>query len=73
MTSISPDGYFELDEEEDPPLIKEAEQESFNEKFPKPSLELKDPESWRHHELDCNAIGRVRALPEQLDANGDVS
>lgn len=72
-TLISPDGFFELDDEEDPPVVKEADAESLNERFPKPALELRDPESWRHHVSDLNSIGRALSLPEVLDANGEVS
>lgn len=70
-TSISPAGYFELNEDEDPPTVKLAEAETLNELFPKPAQELKEAESWVHHEIELNAIGRVTAMPEQLDDNGD--
>jgi hypothetical protein len=113
--TISPDGFFELDEEvrvsvrvvsffvssslcfslslflspslllltffvslslslqEDPPVCKEAEAEALSERFPKPAAEMKDSEAWKHHEVELNILGRARAMPEQLDANGDVS
>lgn len=70
-TSISPDGFFDLDDAEDPPVVKLAEAEALNERFPKASSELKDPEAWKHHEVDLNKIGRVLAMPEQLDDNGE--
>lgn len=70
-TCISPDGYFELDEESDPPGVKLAEAEALGERFPKPAAELKDPEGWKHHETELNKIGRVLAMPEQLDDNGE--
>lgn len=69
-TSISPDGFFDLDDE-DPPQVRPAEAEAMAERFPKSSTDLKDPESWKHHEGDLNRIGRITALPEQLDDNGD--
>jgi len=69
-TSISPDGFFDLDEE-DPPQVKPAEAEAMAERFPKPSSELKDAEAWKHHEPDLNKLGRVQAMPEQLDENGE--
>ena len=72
-TSISPEGFFELDNEEEPPVVREAEAEALLDVFAKSSLEFKDPESWKHHEVALNVIGRVNALPEQTDANGDVS
>ena len=50
--------------------MKLAEAEALNERFPKAGEELKDPEAWKHHEVELNALGRVKAL-EQLDDNGD--
>lgn len=70
-TSVSPAGYFELNEDEDPPVVKLAEAETLNENFPKPSSELKELDAWVHHEIELNEIGRATALPEQLDENGD--
>jgi radial spoke head protein 4/6 len=70
-TSVSPAGYFELNEDEDPPTVKLAEAETLNEAFPKAAQELKEPDAWVHHEIELNAIGRCTALPEQLDDNGD--
>lgn len=67
-TSISPDGYFELDDEGE---CKGAEAEALAERFPKAGEEMKDAEQWKHHEVELNALGRVRAMPEQLDDNGD--
>jgi len=69
-TLISPDGHFELDEE-DPPGVRPAEAEALAERFPKTSDELKDPEAWKHHETDLNALGRITKLPEQLDESGE--
>jgi radial spoke head protein 4A len=70
-TSISPDGYFDLDDE-DPPQVRPAEAEAMAERFPKTAAELKDPEGWKHHEGDLNRLGRVTAMPEQQDENGEV-
>jgi hypothetical protein len=39
-TCISPDGFFELDDETDPPNIKPAEPDTVAEKFPKTAEEL---------------------------------
>lgn len=69
-TSISPDGYFELDDS-DPPVVKSAEAEQLNERFPKASSELKEPDAWKHHEVELNKIGRVLAMPEQTDESGE--
>lgn len=71
-TSISPAGYFELDEDSDPPVAKLAEAETLNEAFPKPAQELKEPDAWVHHEVELNELGRVTAMPEETDENGDV-
>lgn len=71
-TSISPAGYFELDEDSDPPVIKLAEAETLNEAFPKPAQELKEPDAWVHHEIALNELGRVTAMPEETDENGEV-
>jgi radial spoke head protein 4A len=32
---------------------------------------LKDIESWKHHETPLNSLGRVTALPEQVDESGE--
>lgn len=69
--SISPAGYFELNEDEDPPTIKLAEAEALNEAFPKAASDLKEPDAWVHHEIELNVLGRVLAMPEQLDENGE--
>jgi radial spoke head protein 4A len=71
-TCISPAGYFELDEDSDPPVVKLAEAEAINENFPKPAQDLKEPDAWVHHEIELNALGRVTAMPEETDENGDV-
>jgi radial spoke head protein 4/6 len=71
-TSISPAGYFELNEDEDPPTVKLAEPETINENFPKSANELKEADAWVHHEIELNALGRCTALPEQTDENGEV-
>lgn len=68
-TSISPDGYFALDDSE-PPVVKLAEEEALAE-FPKASSTLKDPEAWKCHESNPNKIGRVTALPEVLGEDGE--
>lgn len=70
-TCISPDGFFELDDAEDPPVVKLAEAEALAEAFPKPASDLKDPEAWKHHEIELNVLGRVGAMPEVLDDNGE--
>lgn len=69
-TSVSPDGFYALDDS-DPPVVKPAEQEDFNNNFPKSASDLKEPDAWKHHEIEINKIGRVTALPEQLDENGE--
>lgn len=69
-TSISPEGHFDLDEEE-PPTAKPAEAEQMNERFPKTADDLKDPETWKHHEVELNKLGRVLVLPEQTDESGE--
>lgn len=70
-TLVSPAGYFELNEDEDPPVVKLAEAETLNEMFPKPASELKEPDGWVHHEIELNELGRATAMPEVLDDNGD--
>lgn len=69
-TLISPDGHFDADEDNEGE-IKPAEAEALNERFPKAGEELKDPEQWKHHEVELNVLGRVKAMPEVLDDNGD--
>jgi radial spoke head protein 4A len=67
-TSISPDGYFGLDDDGE---LKPAEAEDFANAFPKDGEALKDPEAWKHHVCDLNSLGRVRAMPEQLGEDGE--
>ena len=70
-TLISPDGFFDMDDESDPPVAKEAEAEALNERFPKSSSDLKEAEGWKHHEVELNVLGRVLAMPEVLDDEGN--
>lgn len=72
-TLISPEGFFDIEDDDDAPNVKEADSDAINERFPKLSNELTDPETWKHHFTDYNSIGRTSMLPEVLDANGDVS
>ena len=65
-TSISPDGFFTLSEDE-PPSAGPAEPEVVNELFPKQSSDLKEPEAWKHHEIPLNKIGRVQPMPAKED------
>jgi len=71
-TSVSPAGYFELNEDDDPPTVKLSEPETINENFPKPAADLKESDAWTHHEIELNSIGRCTVLPEQTDENGEV-
>lgn len=70
-TTVSPDGFYEMDEESDPPVEKMAEAEAIAERFPKPANELKEADAWKHHERDLNALGRITAMPEELDDAGE--
>ena len=63
-TSISPDGYFEVDEDADEGAIKAVEPAALLEKGYKTAGELKEAEGWRHHELAINSLGRITPLPE---------
>jgi len=69
-TSISPDGYFALSED-DVPMVIPAENEAINENFPKASSELKEPDAWKHHQTGLNKLGRVQPMPEILDDAGE--
>ncbi|CAM9292680.1 unnamed protein product [Choristocarpus tenellus] len=68
---VSPSGFFELDEDEEPAAIKVAEEEAINETFPKAVDELMTPDGWVHHELELNILGRCRPMPEKLDEEGN--
>lgn len=70
-TSISPDGFYDLDDGEDPPTVKPADAEAMNERFPKTADDLKEPDNWKHHEVELNKLGRILAMPEQQDENGE--
>jgi radial spoke head protein 4/6 len=70
-TSISPDGFFELDDSE-PALPQPVDAETLAGNFPKASSDLNFAEAWKHHETKLNKIGRITAPPEKLDENGDV-
>ena len=63
-TSVSPEGFFDLDEDSDVPVAKLADAASLLEKTQKTSGDLKTSENWKHHELEINEIGRTTALPE---------
>lgn len=69
-TSISPDGFFDLNDD-DPPRVVPAEAEALAERFPKTATELKDSEGWKHHESELNKLGRVQILPERLGEDGE--
>lgn len=69
-TSISPDGHFELSED-DVPVVKLAATEAVNEAFPKPASELKEPDAWKHHETGLNKLGRVQPMPEEIGEDGE--
>lgn len=66
-TAISPEGFYDLDEDGDIPVAKLADAESLMEKTPKIASDLKSAENWKHHELEINEIGRITALPESED------
>lgn len=65
-TSVSPEGFFEKDEEQDPPTVKRPEEIPF-----KNGSDLKESTSWRHHEIELNRMGRITKMPEQTDENGE--
>ena len=46
--------------------------ETLAQNFPKPAPDLAVAESWRHHELELNVIGRTTARPERLDETGEI-
>merc|ERR1711991_624917 len=69
-TSISPDGYF-VPNEDDPLLIQVADAEALAASFPKAAADMKESESWKHHELEVNKIGRITALPPVLGDDGE--
>jgi radial spoke head protein 4A len=71
-TMISPQGYFKIeDPEADEKVIVAAEPEELKEMFPKPAQSLCSNTAWRHHEKELNAIGRVTALHEETDEEGE--
>lgn len=69
-TSISPEGYF-VPNEDDPLVIQVADAEALAASFPKAAADMKDAETWRHHELEVNKIGRITALPPVLGEDGE--
>lgn len=69
--SVSPVGFFELNEDDEIPQIVKAEDEAINEGFPKPPEEIKELDAWNHHELEINVRGRCRPLPPQEDEEGN--
>lgn len=68
---ISPDGFFELDGDSDPPVVKLAEAEAIASTFPKSAADLANPEAWKHHETELNILGRITKMPEQLGPDGE--
>lgn len=63
-TAVSPEGFYDLDEDEDVPVAKRADDASMLEKPVKTSSDLKSSENWKHHELEINELGRITSLPE---------
>ncbi|CAM9886452.1 unnamed protein product, partial [Discosporangium mesarthrocarpum] len=55
---VSPAGFFEVDEDTEPAVVKLAEEEAINEAFPKAVEDLMAPDGWVHHELELNVLGR---------------
>ncbi|CAN0029291.1 unnamed protein product [Phaeothamnion confervicola] len=70
-TSVSPAGFFELDEESDPPAIRPAASETLAESYPKSPAELAAADAWCHYALELNARGRCRPPPPPPGADGD--
>lgn len=56
--SVSPAGFFEINEEDEPMSLKVADDEAINEAFPKALEDLMVPDGWVHHEPELNALGR---------------
>lgn len=70
-TAVSPSGFYKLNED-DPPAIEASSDEELAEAFPKQAEECKAADAWVHHELEINTLGRVTAMPEKTDENGDA-
>ena len=69
-TSISPDGYFALSED-DLPLVIPALDADINEAFPKAASDLKEPDAWKQHNTELNVLGRVQPMPEVIGEDGE--
>jgi len=68
---ISPDGFFEIDGDSDPPVVKLAEAEAIAGSFPKSAADLANQEAWKHHETELNVLGRITKMPEQTGPDGE--
>ena len=67
-TSISPDGFWGLDDDGN---VKIAEAEAMAGAFPKAAGELTNPDAWKHHEKELNILGRITKMPPAMDADGN--
>ena len=69
---MSPAAYFKIeDEEADSPVAVPVDEEELKEKLPLPAYTLLDAGAWRHHERALSRLGRVTAVPEELDDDGE--
>jgi len=61
-TTISPDGFYELDDsDETGTQIKKSESYAGNSKTPS---DLLTSDTWKHHELAPNVLGRITKVPD---------
>ena len=71
-TAISPNGCFKVeDPEADLPLVIPMEPEESMELPQLHPNQMLSADAWRHHELQLNRLGRVTALPEETDDDGE--
>lgn len=71
-TAISPNGCFKLeDPEADVAVVVPMEPEEMMELPQLHPNQMLGVEAWRHHELVLNRLGRVTALPEETDEDGE--
>jgi radial spoke head protein 4A len=63
-TSISPDGFFEVAEDSEPPVLVAVVPEE-----DKVASDLLDAGAWKLHEREVNARGRVTAVPAPADGD----
>ena len=71
-TSISPTGYFKIEDPEvDYPVVVPIYEEEMRETQLLHPNQMRCVQAWRHHERELNSLGRITVLPEEVGEDGE--